>query len=90
MALNVKENVLIMDFIALLQVLMVFGLIVHAALDNDNIEIPEDVIREMVLQAVDEHDLPPLTGKHTRASSAGQPKRRWMLLKFIGKTVQQP
>ena len=90
MALNVKENVLVTDFIAVLQVLMVFGLIAHAALDEDDIEIPQDVIRDMVLEVVDEHDLPPLTGKHTRASSAGQPKRRWMLLKFIGKTVQQP
>ena len=53
MALNVQENVLIMDFIALLQILMVFGLFVHAALDEEKIEIPEDVIREMVLQAVD-------------------------------------
>ena len=54
---------------------MVFGLIAHAALDEDDIEIPQDVIRDMVLEAVDEHDLPPLTGKRTRASSAGQPKR---------------
>jgi hypothetical protein len=77
MALNVKENVLVTDFIAVLQVLMVFGLIAHAALDEDDIEIPQDVIRDMVLEVVDEHDLPPLTGKRTRASSAsaGQPKR---------------
>lgn len=75
MTLDVNENVLFTDFIAVLQVLMVFGLIAHAALDEDDIEIPQDVIRDMVLEAVDEHDLPPLTGKRTRASSAGQPKR---------------
>ena len=41
MALNVKENVLIMDFIALLQILMVFGLFVHAALDEERLRSPK-------------------------------------------------
>ncbi len=75
MATNVKDNVIVTDFIVYLQVLIVFWLIAHASLVEDDIEIPQDVVRDMVLEALDEHDIPPLTGKRTRASSAGQPKR---------------
>ena len=66
----------LVDFIAFLQVLIAFAVV---ALSQD-VPIPDDVIREIVVQMIDNHDLPPLTGKcrHRRIvspSHSNPPKR---------------
>jgi hypothetical protein len=55
------ENVFAVDFIAYLQVLLAVAVLLQFLLDE--VTIPDDVVREMVMQMIEEHDLPQLTGK---------------------------
>ena len=52
---------LISEFVAHLQVLIAVAVVLVFLLDD--VSIPDDVVREMVMQTIEEHDLPPLTGK---------------------------
>jgi hypothetical protein len=61
MLLKGNKNVLAPDFIVYLQILIAFRLVIQASLDD--IIVPDDVIRDLVMQTVEEHDLPQLTGK---------------------------
>jgi hypothetical protein len=45
-------------------ILVAFAVIFHLLLEG--IPILDDVLCELVIQAIDECDLPPLTGKHRR------------------------
>ena len=56
-----NENVLTMDFIAYLQVLIAVSVLLQFLLDE--VTIPDDIVREMVMQTIEEHHLPQLTGK---------------------------
>lgn len=49
----------LVDFIAFLQVLIAFAVIVLLK----DVPIPDDIVREIVVQTIDDHDLPPLSGK---------------------------
>ncbi len=51
-----------MDVIAYLQVLMAFAVVVQLLFHD--VSIPDDVINDMVMQTIEEHHLPQLTGKH--------------------------
>ena len=73
MLLKGNKNVLAPDFIVYLQILIAFRLVIQASLDD--IIVPDDVIRDLVMQTVEEHDLPQLTGKWCRTSSPEQLKR---------------
>ncbi len=59
-----------------LHILAAFAFILRFLLED--VPIPADVIREMVMQTIEDSDLPPLTGKRRRAQSQEQcnpPKR---------------
>ena len=55
------ENVFAVDFIVYLQVLIAIAVLLQCLLDE--VTIPDDVVREMVMQTIEKRDLPPLTGK---------------------------
>ena len=55
------ENVFTVDCIAYHQVLIAVALLLQCLLDE--ITIPDDILREMVMQTIEELDLPPLTRK---------------------------
>ena len=50
------ENSLALDFFAYLQVLIAFAVVIQFTLED--VPIPNDVIREVVIQTIEEHDLP--------------------------------
>ena len=71
---------LISEFVAHLQVLIAVAVVLVFLLDD--VSIPDDFVREMVMQTIEEHDLPPLTGKRCRLDgrdeisfTANDPKR---------------
>jgi hypothetical protein len=53
-----------------LHILAAFAVILHFLLED--VPIPADVIREMVMQTIEDSDLPPLTGKRQRVQSQEQ------------------
>ena len=63
-------NILAMDFIAYLQVLIAVVVLFQRVLEN--VSISDDVIREFVMQTIQEHDLPPLTGKRRHQTVGSQ------------------
>ena len=64
------ENVFTVDFIDYLRVLIAIAVLPQFLLDE--VTIPDYVIRKMVMQTIEEHDLPPLTGK--QCGQKGPPK----------------
>jgi hypothetical protein len=52
----------LVDFIAFLQVLIAFAVV---ALSQD-VPIPDNIVHEIVVQTIYDHNLPPLTGKRHR------------------------
>ena len=78
--MSINTNVLVTDFVAYLQVLIAVAVVLLFSFDD--VSIPDDVVREMVMQTIEEHELPPLTGKRRRqdgpdetALTANDPKR---------------
>jgi hypothetical protein len=78
--MSINTNVLLTDFVAYLQVLIAVAVVLLFSFDD--VSIPDDVVREMVMQTIEEHELPPLTGKRRRqdgqdeiALTANDPKR---------------
>jgi hypothetical protein len=55
------ENSLSLDFLTFLQVLIAFADVIQVLLED--VAIPNDVICEIVMPTIEEHNLPPLTGK---------------------------
>ena len=51
------ENSLALDFFAYLQVLIAFAVVIQFLLED--VPIPDDLIGEVVIQTIEEHDLPP-------------------------------
>jgi hypothetical protein len=71
-----RVDSLLVDFIAFLQVLIAFAVVVL----SQDVPIPDDIIREIVVQTIDDHNLPPFTEKrrHRRIVSpsySNPPKR---------------
>ena len=62
--MSINTNVLITDFVAYLQVLIAIAVVLLFSFDD--VSIPDDVVREMIMQTIEEHELPPLTGKRRR------------------------
>ena len=58
------DNTLSLDFLAYLKVLIAFAVVIQVLLED--VPIPDDVVCKIVMQTIEEHDLPPLTGKHHR------------------------
>jgi hypothetical protein len=54
----------IFGMVSCLDILAAFAGILHLLLED--IRIPDDLLCEMVVQSIDGHDLPPLTGKYQR------------------------
>ena len=67
-----NEVVLSMDVIAYLQVLLAFAVVVQLLFHD--VSIPDDVINDMVMQTIEEHHLPQLTGKYRRPPPSDMPK----------------
>ena len=51
-----------MDFLGYLQVLIAFAVVIQVLLED--VRIPDDGVCKIVMQMIEEHELPPLTGKH--------------------------
>ena len=58
------ENIFTVDFIAYLQVLIAAAVLLQFLLDE--VTIPDDVVCEMVMQTIEEHNLHSLTQKQRR------------------------
>ena len=78
--MSINTNVLITDFVAYLQVLIAVTVVLLFSFGN--VSVPDDVVREIVMQTIEEHKLPPLTGKRRRqdgqdeiALTVNNPKR---------------
>jgi len=56
------DNSLSMDFLGYLQVLIAFAVVIQVLLED--VRIPDDGVCKIVMQMIEEHELPPLTGKH--------------------------
>jgi len=90
MVSTLNANFLSMDFIAFLQVLFAFAVVVQFLLED--VPIPDDVILEIAMQTVEEHNLSPLAGKHRHRksvspSSSNQPK--WPLIQSDYKRAEK-
>ena len=57
------ENSFAAEFIAYFQILIAVAVLLQFLLDEVEVTIPDDVVRKMVMQTIEEHDLPTLTGK---------------------------
>ena len=57
---------------------------------SDDVPIPEDVVSEMVTQTIEEHGVPPLTGKcqKRQCSSNSNPTQR-MCIKYDYKRAEE-
>jgi hypothetical protein len=62
--MSINTNVLVTEFIAYLQALIALAVVLLFSFDD--VSIPDDVVRKMVMQTIEEHELPPLTGKRRR------------------------
>ena len=51
------DNSLSLDFLAYLQVLIAFAVVIQVLLED--VPITDDIVHEIVMQAIEEHDLPP-------------------------------
>ena len=72
------ENSLALDFLAYLQVLVAVAVVIQFLLED--VPIPDDIVCKIVMQTIEEHNLPPLTVKHhhhriVSPSPSNQPKR---------------
>ena len=55
------DNALSLYFLAYVQVLIAFAVVIQVLLED--VPIPDNAAHEIVMQIIEEHDLPRLTGK---------------------------
>lgn len=61
----------IFGMVSYLHILTAFAVILHLLLKD--VPIPDDVLHEMTMQSMNDHNLPSLTGKHQRRSQSQDP-----------------
>jgi hypothetical protein len=62
------DNSLVLGMTAYVEILIAIVFILH--LMSQDVPLPRDVVEEMVMQTIEEYDIPPLTGRRRRRVSS--------------------